>query len=57
MAQVDAVGRPVTRDSGGKILAVNIDTVQCGVPFTAEGKLASTPPTLNHKPKKSWVMI
>lgn len=46
LAQVDAVVAAVTLDSEGKILAVNIDTVQARVPFTAEGKLAIDPATL-----------
>ncbi|MDW7659573.1 MAG: hypothetical protein SCM11_20585, partial [Bacillota bacterium] len=46
LAQVDAVIAAVTIDSEGKILAVNIDTVQAKVAFTKDGKLATDPATL-----------
>lgn len=46
LAQVDAVIAAVTIDSEGKILAVNIDTVQARVAFTKDGKLATDPATL-----------
>jgi predicted small secreted protein len=46
LAQVDAVIAAVTLDSTGKIVAVNIDSIQAKVAFTKEGKLVTDPATL-----------
>jgi hypothetical protein len=45
-AQTDAVIAAVTIDSEGKIVAVNIDTVQSKIAFTKDGKVATDPATL-----------
>ena len=45
-AQTDAIIAAVTLDSAGKIVAVNIDSVQSKIAFTVEGKLATDPATM-----------
>ena len=45
-AQTDAVIAAITIDSAGKIVAVNIDSVQSKIAFTVEGKLATDPATM-----------
>lgn len=43
LVQLDSYVAAVTLDSEGKILAVDIESIQAKMPFTADGKLAGDP--------------